>query len=200
MSDVKYGAIIEIKGNTTFFAERGGGAEVLDGAGNSVPITLSPTVDIPSMAWAAEVVGAPLEQLFRVMAGFANPTTVRGGFFILNSSAFELTRLLTGQLAAVIDVRNRLLRDQPDTKEQFREHGGGRLLSLYAYDIAAAALLVQEAGGVITDAWGRDLADWKLLDTTESNFGSMIAAANTELHAKLLQSVDRGFERYGGTS
>ncbi len=193
MSDVRYGAVVEIKGNTTFFAERGAGAEILDGAGNSVPITLSPTVDIPGMAWAAEVVGAPLDQLFRVMSGFGNPTTVKGGFFILNSSAFELTRLLTGQLAAVVDVRNRLLRDRPETQEQFREHGGGRLISLYAYDIAAAALIVQEAGGVLTDAWGRSLDELKLLDTTESNFASMIAAANPVLHAKLVQKVDEGF-------
>lgn len=197
MADVRFGAIVEIKGNSTFIAERGGGAEILDGAGNSVPITLSPTIDIASMAWAAEVVGAPLEHLFRVMSGFANPTTVRGGFFILNSSAYELTRLLTGQLSAVVDVRNRLLRDRPETKEQFREHGGGRLLSLYAYDIASAALIVQEAGGVVTDAWGRDLDDWKLLDTTESNFGSMIAAANPTLHAKLVESVDEGFRLLG---
>jgi myo-inositol-1(or 4)-monophosphatase len=193
MSDVRYGAIIEIKGSTTFFAERGVGAEIIDGAGNSVAIALSPTVDIPSMAWATEVVGAPLDLLFRAMSGFANPTTVKGGFFVLNSSAFELTRLLTGQLSAVIDVRTRLLRDRPETKERFREHGGGRLLSLYAYDIAAAALILREAGGVITDAWGRDLADWKLLDTTEANFGSMIAAANHELHGKLVASVDEGF-------
>jgi len=55
---------------------------------------------------------------------------VRGGFFILNSSAFELTRLVTGQLAGVVDVRNRLLKDFPQTRELFRTYGGGRLLCL----------------------------------------------------------------------
>lgn len=193
MSDVRYGAITEIKGNTTFFAERNGGAEILDGEGNSVPVALSPTVDVSAMAWATEVVGAPMDLLFRAMAGFANPTTVRGGFFVLNSSAFELTRLVTGQLASVVDVRNRLLRDYPQTRDRFKEFGGGRLLSLYAYDIAAAALIVTEAGGIITDAWGRSLGDWKLLDTTESNFGSMIASSNTELHHRLLTLIDEGF-------
>lgn len=197
MSDVRYGAITEIKGSTTLFAERGGGAEILDGNGNSVPIALSPNVDIPSMAWATEVVGAPMELLFQVMADFANPTTVRGGFFVLNSSAFELTRLVTGQLGAVVDIRNRVLRDFPDTRELFKEFGGGRLLSLYAYDIAAAALILHEAGGIVTDAWGKSLADWKLLDTTENNFGSMLASASLELHAKLVVAVDAGFARVG---
>ena len=77
-----------------------------------------------------EVVGAPMDLLFRAVRDLANPTTVKGGFFVLNSSAFELTRLLTGQLSGVVDVRNRLLKDFPQTREQFKEYGGGRLLGL----------------------------------------------------------------------
>lgn len=193
IADVRYAGITEIKGNLTFSAERGGGAQIVDDKGQAIPLALAPTREIPQMAWATEVVGAPMELVFQALAEFANTTTVRGGFFILNSSAFELTRLVTGQLAGVVDVRNRLLRDFPQTRERFRTHGGGRLLSLYGYDIAAATLIVKEAGGVITDAWGRDLADWKLLDTTEPNFGSMLAASNAELHARLVAGVDRGF-------
>ena len=195
LSDVRYAGITEIKGNLTLSAERGGGIEIVDGLGNRVTPFLSPTTELPSMAWALEVVGAPMELMFQAVRDFANPTTVKGGFFILNSSAFELTRLVTGQLSGVVDVRNRLLKDFPQTREMFRTYGGGRLLCLYGYDIAAAALIVKEAGGVLTDAWGRDLADWKLLDTTESNFGSMLAASNTELHARLLEAVDAGFAR-----
>lgn len=195
LADVRYAGITEIKGTQVLSAVRGGGVEILDGAGNHITPTLSPTVAISDVALCLEVVGAPLELIFSALQSVVNPTTVRGGFFILNSSAYELTRLVTGQLSAVIDVRTRLLRDFPVTRELFRTYGGGRLLSLYGYDIAAAYLIVQEAGGVVTDAWGRDLSTLKLLDTTESNFGSMIAAANPALHAHLVAAVQEGFER-----
>jgi len=194
LADVRYAGITEIKGGLTYSAERGGGAQIVDGAGNAVPLFLAPTTEIPDMAWTLEVVGAPMELLFQALRDLANPTTVRGGFFILNSSAYELTRLVTGQLAGVVDVRNRLLKDFPQTREQFRIYGGGRLLSLYGYDVAGAALIAQEAGCILTDAWGRDLSDWKLLDTTEPNFGSLIAASNATLHARLLEAINTGFQ------
>src|SRR5579871_4680913 len=194
MKDVRYAGITEIKGSLTVSAERGAGIEIIDGNGLPVEPKLSPTSEIAPMAWACEVVGAPLELIFQVLRDLANPTTVRGGFFILNSSAFELTRLVTGQLAGVVDVRNRLLKDFPQTRERSRAYGGGRLLCLYGYDLAAAALIAQEAGCLLTDAWGRDLAGWKLLDTTESNFGSLIAASNATLHARLLAAIAAGFE------
>ena len=195
MHDVRYAAITEIKGALTLSASRGKGVEILDGFGNTVQPSLLPTVEIPNMAWAQEVVGAPMEHLFAALKEIANATTVRGGFFILNSSAFELTRLVTGQLAAVIDVRNRLLVDFPQTRQDFIRHGGGRLLCLYGYDVAAAALIVQECGGIVSDGWGRSIDDWKLLDTTEPNFGSLIAAANATLHSKLVSAVNDGFSQ-----
>jgi myo-inositol-1(or 4)-monophosphatase len=147
------------------------------------------------MAWSLGVVGAPMELILQALRDAANTTTVRGGFFILNSSAFELTRLVTGQLAGVVDVRNRLLKEFPQTREPFKTYGGGRLLCLYGYDVAGAALIAQEAGCVVTDAWGNDLSDWKLLDTTEPNFGSLLAASNPTLHSHLVEAVNEGFER-----
>ena len=193
LSDVLYAGITEIKGNTTLSAARGEGIEIIDGDGKPVTPFLSPTTEIPNMAWCMEVVGAPLELLFQAVRDIANPTTVKGGFFILNSSAFELTRLVTGQLAGVIDVRNRLLKDFPQTRDKFKEYGNGRMLGLYGYDIAGAALIVKEAGGLLTDAWGRDLSDWKLLDTSEANFGSLIASSNATLHAQLVEAINAGF-------
>lgn len=195
LSDVRYAAIAEIKGSYLFSAERGGGACILNGAGQEVLPMLSPTTEIANMAWTLEVVGAPLDLVFRAVSDMASQTTLKGGFFILNSSAYELTRLLTGQLAGVVDVRNRLLKDFPQTREAFARYGGGRPLSLYGYDVAAAALIAQEAGCVLSDAWGRGLDDWKLLDTSEANFGSLIAASNPTLHARLLEAVEEGFAR-----
>ncbi|HZT41934.1 MAG TPA: inositol monophosphatase family protein [Chthonomonadaceae bacterium] len=194
LGDVRYAGITEIKGSRTFSAERGSGTQIVDADGNIIAPFLAPTAEIPDMAWSLEVVGAPMDLIFSALRDLANPTTVRGGFFILNSSAFELTRLVTGQLAGVIDVRNRLLKTFPQTRELFRTYGGGRLVCLYGYDMAAAALIAQEAGCLLTDAWGHDLSGWPLLDTSEPNFGSLIAASNATLHARLLAAIDSGFE------
>ena len=198
LADVRYAAIADIKGSLIFSAVRGEGTQISDEAGNAIEVRLSPTTDIPSMAWTAGVVGAPLDLIFDALRDVANPTTVRGGFFILNSSAYELTRMVTGQLAGVVDVRNRLIRDFPDNRERFLETGGGRLLCLYGYDVAAAALIATEAGCVVSDAWGKSLDDWNLLDTTEPNFGSLIAASNAELHARLVAEINAGFARVSG--
>ncbi len=196
MGDVLYGAITEIKGNLTLSAVRGQGVEIVDGAGNrQLPAPL-PTTEIETMACAIEVVGAPMQHIFSALNDMTSRTTVRGGLFILNSSAFELTRLVTGQMAGIIDVRNRLIRDYPSLRDEFVTYGGGRLLCLYGYDIAAAGLIAQEAGCVVTDAWGRSLDDWNLLDTTEANFGSMIAASNPTLHARIVESVNASFAAY----
>ncbi len=196
LSDVRYASITEIKGNLTFTAVRGQGVEIVDSAGKSVSPFLAPTTEIPSMAWTLGTVGAPLDLVFQIVKEIANPTTLRGGFFVLNSSAYEITRLVTGQLASVIDVRTRLLREFPETREIFRECGGGRLVSLFGYDVAAAALIAAEAGCVVTDAWGRDMSQWNLLDTSESNFGSLIVASNANLHAQLVAKIDAGFEAF----
>ena len=67
--------------------------------------------------------------------------------------------------------------------------GGGHCHSLFGYDVAAAILIAQEADCVVTDAWGKDQSDWNLLDTSEANFGSLIAASNPILHAKILEAV-----------
>lgn len=52
--------------------------------------------------------------------------------------------------------------------------------SLHAWDVAAAALIVKEAGGVITDWKGGD--DWL--------FGQRIIAGNPEIHQLLLNRVE----------
>lgn len=193
LRDVRYAAVTELKSPFTLSAVRGEGVEIRGSDGADVPILLAPTQRISDMAWSLEVVGAPVELLLAVLKDLADATTVRGGMFVLNSSAYELTRLVTGQLAGVVDVRNRLLKEMPETRELFLRHGGGRLLCLYGYDLAAAALIAQEAGCIVTDAWGHDLSDWPLMDTSEGNFGSLIAASNPVLHASLMEAVNAGF-------
>lgn len=193
LGDVRFGNVIEIKSGQTFSAERGNGVRITDANGNDVKPEPLATTDLTRMACAVEVVGAPLDLVFAAVVDIVSGATLRGGFFVLNSSAFTLTRLVNGQLSGHIDVRNRLLKEFPQTRERYVEYGGGHPVSLYGYDVAAAALIAQEAGCVVTDAWGRSLDGWTLLDTTEANFGSLLAASNATLHAELVAAVDAGF-------
>lgn len=193
VSDVLYGAIAELKSGQTFTASRDGSLEILDGTGNTIQAEPSANTEIDKCGLTFGTVGAPLEILFQAIGPLASRTTVQGGFFILNSSAYELTRLVTGQLGAVVDVRNRLLRERPETRPLFKNYCSGRLMSLYGYDLAAALLIAKSAGCIVTDAWGNSLDDWDLMDTTESNFGSLVAAPNAELHGKLMEEINRGF-------
>jgi myo-inositol-1(or 4)-monophosphatase len=196
LSDVAYAAIAEIKSGQTFAVERGNPVAVQAADGSPVETVMLTTTDVEKCAMTFGTVGAPLNLVVGAGGELASLTTVKGGFFILNSSAFELTRLVTGQLSAVVDIRNRVLKDFPSTRPQFERFGGGRLLSLYGYDVAAAAVIAQSAGCVVTDAWGNSLDKWDLMDTTESNFGSLIAASNAELHANILKIVNEGFNRF----
>ena len=68
-------------------------------------------------------------------------------------------------------------------------------MGLFPYDIAAAKLIAEEAGCVVTDAHGRSLDDRHVLDTSEGNILSCVAATNRTLHERILEQIDRGFAR-----
>ena len=83
----------------------------------------------------------------------------------------------------------------PPSRARFLELGFGKPIGLFAYDIAAAALIAQEAGAVVTDAYGHSLDTTRLLDTSEPNLQSILGASNPELHEKLLAALNRGSAR-----
>lgn len=195
IGDVRCGCIAEIKNSDMFVTERGKGVRWIGPDGLDQTPDLLPIVEIRDAPITFEVVARPIEWIGVALSEIVNAAAVRGGCFVLNSTAFSLTRILTGQLAGVIDIGNRILRDRPESHPRFAELGGGRSIGLYSYDIAAAALLVAEAGGIATDAYGRSFDDMPLLDTSESNLTSMVAASTPELHAKLLAEVNAGMER-----
>ena len=66
------------------------------------------------------------------------------------------------------------------------------------YDLAAALLIAEEAGCVVTDAFGKSFDDVLMLDSTASNHRSMIAASNPELHEKLFRFFDTRVRQFEG--
>ena len=89
--------------------------------------------------------------------------------------------------AAHGDVESRVAHDDAAI---LRNAGRGQELGLCPYDFAAAVLIAQEAGCVVTDAYGGSLDDVLILDSSASNFQSIIGAANAELHSMLMKYFD----------
>ncbi len=195
LGDVRIGCIGEIKHDDLFWAARGQGAHWIGPDGTEKAARLLPITEIRQAPLTFEVVARPFEWIGVALGDIVNAASVKGGCFLLNSTAFSLTRLMTGQLAATIDIGNRILRDFPQSRPRFLDLGLGKPLGLFAYDIAAAALIAQEAGAIVTDAYGHSLDKTLLLDTSEPNLQSILSASSAALHEALLAAINSGMER-----
>jgi myo-inositol-1(or 4)-monophosphatase len=91
-----------------------------------------------------------------------------------------------------------MVADIPGMRAQFERVGGGAVLNNSPYDLAAAALVLEEAGAVVSDAYGRPLADRPLLGSGHEFQMSVVASANSVLHELILQEVDAGVDRLLG--
>jgi myo-inositol-1(or 4)-monophosphatase len=189
MRDVEVGCVVEIKSGEHFVAVRGGGVET------SQPVRLSSNTDLRSLFWGYGFRGRPVRPTVEVLGDLIDASSVGGGTFELGSQAFAMTRIVTGQLDAVIEVGSRLVDEIPGMRDEFERVGGGQVLNNSPYDLAAPALCLTEAGGVLSDGWGRPLDDRPLLGSGHQFQMSSISAANPSLHAKLVRAVDEGIAR-----
>jgi hypothetical protein len=80
-------------------------------------------------------------------------------------------------------------------RAEFERVGRGAILNNSPYDLAAAALILGEAGAVVTDAGGAPLGDRPLLGSGHEFQMSCVCAANVELHAAIVAALDAGIER-----
>ncbi len=196
MADVDTACVTEILGERTFYAERGKGTRVyIDGKSKKPKI--SGNTDLETVSWSMTVPARPASLIFPTAAPLIDLTSLKGGFFACNSTSYSLTRLLTEQLDACVDFAARYMQDIPDlVRDQFINAGRGTILGIAPYDMAASLLLAEEAGCVVTDAYGKTFEDVLLLDSSENNHQSIIAASNPELHAKLLNILDARIKQY----
>jgi len=189
MADVSIGCVVEIKSGDWFLAVRGSGIE------SSRPVRLSAANDLSRMFWAYGFRGRPARPTVEVMGDLIDVSSVGGGTFELGSQAFAMTRLVTGQLDAVVEVGSRVIDDVPGMREEFERVGGGRVLNNSPYDLAAPWLCLREAGGLVTDGWGTPLDRHRLLGAGHDYQMSSISAANRALHTQLVSAVDAGIAR-----
>ncbi len=193
MADVEVGCVVEIKSGDRYLAVRGQG--VIE---HSRPVALSPADEISAMFWGYGFRGRPVRPTVEVLGNLIDASSVGGGTFELGSQAFAMTRIVTGQLDAVIEVGSRLIEDVPGMREEFEHVGGGQVLNNSPYDLAAPWLCLCEAGGVVSDGWGEPLDRHRLLGSGHQFQMSSISAANPGLHAKLVAAVQEGVARLRG--
>jgi myo-inositol-1(or 4)-monophosphatase len=187
MGDVTAGVVLELKSGRGFVAERGGGLEPA--------ASLSANTEVGRMLWSYGLRGRPVRALMTVLEELVDVSSVGGASFDLGSASFDMTRIATGQLDAYIEPGPRIVDDVPGMLEEFKRIGRGAVLNNTPYDLAASVLCLEEAGAVVTDAYGRSLAERPLLGSGREFQMSCVTAANPELHAAICSALDAGVER-----
>ncbi len=189
MGDLTAGAVVEIKSGDWYLALRG------EGTSSNRRVAPSRVSDVSRMFWAYGFRGRPVRPTVEVLGDLIDASSVGGGTFELGSQAFAMTRVVTGQFDAVIEVGSRLIDEVPGLRAEFEHVGRGQVLNNSPYDLAAAWLCLVEAGGVCTDGWGRPLNERRLLGSGHEYQISTISASNQALHSVLLQAIDDGVRR-----
>jgi myo-inositol-1(or 4)-monophosphatase len=189
MADVSIGCVVEIKSGDWFLAVRDSGVT------SSRSVALSANTDVARMFWGYGFRGRPSRATVEVMSELIDASSVGGGTFELGSQAFVMTRVVTGQLDAVVEVGSRLIDDVPAMRDEFERVGGGRVLNNSPYDLAAPWLCLREAGGIVSDGWGAPLDRHRLLGAGHDYQMSSISASNPALHAQLVRAIDEGIVR-----
>jgi myo-inositol-1(or 4)-monophosphatase len=188
IGDVDHAILREVKSGAWMYAD--GAADAIETAGfpSAVP-GLSKTIELQRMFWSLEFNGHPARLMIDAYGHLIDASANRGAVYVFNSASFSISRIITGQMDAYVDIGNRLLRDRPDLEDDFRRVGHGSILHLFPYDIAASVYLARRAGVVITDAYGESLDATRLLDIGPLNQRSCVAASTPQLHAALLEAI-----------
>ena len=165
VADLDCACVMDILGDKIFLAERGKGARYYVGSHLKRP-KLSQNAELETMAWSMTIPARPAELIFPTAARIIDLSSLKGGFFACNGTSYSLTRMVTGQLDACVDVANRYYRDIPERVEDyFFNAGRGKVIGIAPYDMAGALLVAQEAGCIVTDAYGCTFDTLLLLDS-----------------------------------
>ncbi len=84
------------------------------------PVQLSTGADVGRMFWGYGFRGRPVRETVEVLAELIDASSVGGGTFELGSQAFAMTRIVTGQFDAVIEVGSRLIDELPELRAGVR--------------------------------------------------------------------------------
>src|SRR5450759_4181462 len=192
MGDVVAGVVQEIKGGDLFVAEKGAGFSMKRSSGADIPFLPTERTALESLFWTLGFRGRPAVILASVLEELIDVSSVGGAAFDIGSATFSVTRILTGQLDAYVDIGPAIIEAHPWVEAEFRRVGRGNVLCNSPYDLAAVHVLGREAGVPIGDAAGRPLDDKPVLGSSAEYQLACIAAGNQELQDSLIEVVQRG--------
>ena len=141
MGDVAAGVIQEIKTGDLFVAERGAGFRMSRASGEEIPFLPTVRADLESIFWTLGFRGRPAVILASVLEELIDVSSVGGCVFDIGSATYGVTRILTGQLDAYVDIGPAIIAAHPWTEAEFRRVGRGAVLCNSPYDVAAIYLL-----------------------------------------------------------
>lgn len=189
MRDVTVGCVVEIPSGRVFLAERGEG--LVEGG----PPRLSANERLDRMFWTYGFRGRPARALTEVLAELIDTSSVGGATFDLGSACFDTMCVVDGRLDAYIEPGPLLVERVPGMREEFERVGGGAVLNNSPYDLAAAALIAEEAGAIVTDAAGERFDDRPLLGSGAEFQMSVAIASNRALHEQIVNQIALGIDR-----
>lgn len=194
MKDVALGAVLEIKSGTLFLAEKDKGI-LIERGNQRLEVSLSDNTKLSNLFWCIGFRGRPAEALITVLGDLVDMSSVDGGLFDLGSASFSMTRLVSGQMDAYIDIGKRMIEEVPAVEKEFLRVGGGEVLNNNPYDVAAAVLVAREAGCVITDGYGQSLGNYPLLGAGPDFQFSVVGATSQVLHQRVMTETDKGIKK-----
>lgn len=191
LGDVCRACVVEIKSGLTLYAASGEGVVLLGHDGERLLPERSSDreKEADHLRWSLELCGRPSGAVLEVMEELVDLSSLGGGIFVFNSSCYSITRLVTGQLDAYVDIGAELLAVRPELEPEFRRAGRGEIMGIFPYDIAAAWLIAGEAGCKVTDAAGRSLEGTELTQSREPL--SCVAAADSHVHGMLIDYIGK---------
>lgn len=193
MKDVFFGCVQEIKNDTIFSAERGRGVKIQNE--KELKPIVSNQKNLENLFWCIGFRGRPAKPLVAVLGDLIDISSVDGGVFDLGSACFSMTRMITGQMDAYIDIGKRIIDEICWVENEFLRVGRGSVLNNNPYDVAASSLIAQEAGCIITDGYGNSIDQFPLLGSGPDYQFSLIGATNQELHRKVIDAIDQGINK-----
>ncbi len=150
--EVVLGVVYEVNRHECFYAKKGGGAFC-----NDTPIRVSQAGNLAASLIATGFPYYNFEQIDKYLAALKFLMSSTHGLRRLGSAAVDLCYVASGRIEGYFEY------------------------NLNSYDVAAGALIVQEAGGTVTDfAGGGDYI-----------FGRNIVATNTHIHPEFLTELIR---------
>ncbi len=193
--DLDNACVVELLNDRIFYAERGEKTVIFEN-GEKKRAKLSNNTDLEMLSWALTVPGRPSSLIFNAASKLIDLSSLRGAFYVCNSTSYSLTRLVTGQLDACVDIAIKFLKSYPEgTKDKFLKSGKGAIIGPAPYDLCPALLIAEQAGCVFSNLDGESFDNVLLLDTHPENYQTLVAAANPDLHNYLLDFFHERVEK-----